>query len=91
MELTHPFRAIYVPFLCPQLFSLLVDLLFSKHPKAHRGICCCVSARVPRTTSCALRSTVAIRSSHKREHFLCLSRASSHVDCLQAELLCNIF
>lgn len=85
------FQSHLCPFLCPQLLILLVNLPFSESPKAHRGIRCCLSAWVPGTTSCALRSTIAIRSSHKREHFLCLSRASSHVDCLQAELLCNIF
>lgn len=85
------FQSHLCPFSYSQLYILLVNLLFSKPPKAHGGIHCCISARVPRTTSCVLRSTVTIRSSHKREYFLCLPRASSHVDCLQAELLCNIF
>jgi len=54
------FQSHWGPFSCLQLFVLLVNLLISEPSKAHRGICCCVSARVPRKTSCVLRSTVTV-------------------------------
>lgn len=44
MGLTWPLRALR-PFLCPQMFIFLGNLLFSEPPKAHGGSHHCPSAR----------------------------------------------